>query len=111
MRVWLPVAGIVQLAAAAAASAQVGRNPFAPLNAVTPAKRTADFSLHGGSWINDPGPFDGGLIKKEDVATDTIVGLGLVKMRGRKRNGSDMQPGADVEVQKRNPAVTVVLKF
>ena len=108
MKLWLLVAGVVQLGAVTAASAQM--NPFPPHQAKAVA-RSADLSLHGDTWVNDPGPFDGGLITKEDAATDTIVGLGLVKMRGRARNGSDMQPGADVDVQKRNPAVTVVLKF
>ena len=108
MKLWLLVASIVQVGSATAAYAQM--NPFLPDRAM-PTAHSADFSLHGGSWVNEPGPFDGGLITKEDAATDTLVGLGLVKMRGRARNGSDMQPGADVEVQKRNPAVTVVLKF
>lgn len=106
MRPWLLVSFVLQAAAGTAAYSQ--NNGFASAHFATPVStHSADFSLHDSSWVNDPAPFDGGMITREDAATDTIVGLGLVKMRGRTRSGSD----TDVDVQKRNPAVTVVLKF
>lgn len=72
--------------------------------------RTARASLPGRSWINDPAPFAGGMISTDNVSPDAMLGVGLVKMHGRERNGSDMRVGAP-EVDTRNPAVTFVVKF
>jgi hypothetical protein len=50
------------------------------------------------------------MITTEEVAPETMFGVGLVKMHGRKRNGSDLRTGAPA-AQTRNPAVTFVVKF
>jgi hypothetical protein len=78
-----------------------------------PAPRThaAEFNVPADGWTNDPDPLSDGMITREGSVPNSLLGFGLVKMRGRKRNGSDMRPGVVQEVQTRNPAVTFVLKF
>jgi hypothetical protein len=72
--------------------------------------RTADFSLSRQAWTNDPPPLAGGMLTSDEIGPNTLVGVGLVKMRARKRDGSDLRTGAPA-AQTRNPAVTFVLKF
>lgn len=54
--------------------------------------------------------FANGMITERDLSSSAFVGMGLVRMEGRMRDGSDMR--ADVpRVTTRNPAVTFVVKF
>ena len=51
-----------------------------------------------------------GMITRREVSTNAFVGMGLVDMNGRARDGSDMR--ADVpRVISTNPAVAFVVKF
>ncbi len=55
-------------------------------------------------------PFADGMITERDVSSSAFLGMGLVPMNGRRRDGLDMR--ADVpRVITRNPAVTFVVKF
>lgn len=55
-------------------------------------------------------PLADGMITRREVSSSAFVGMGLVDMNGRARDGSDMR--ADVpRVISTNPAVTFVVKF
>jgi hypothetical protein len=107
VRGWLAICSVLPLAAATGAHAQIR----ALMHSQTQSPpHAANFALSTQSWTNDPPPFADGMITTDKVAPETIVGIGLVRMHGRKRNGSDFRTGAPA-VQTRNPAVTFVLKF
>lgn len=106
MRGWLALYAAFGLASATRADAQL---KLVPTVIPSPA-HTADFSVPGDTWTNDPAPLAGGMITTDEMGANTMLGVGLVKMHGRTRRGSELQAGA-ADVQKRNPAVTFVLKF
>ena len=108
MREWLAICSAVPLAAATPAYAQM--RTLLPAQAPS-LPHEANFGVSDQSWTNDPAPLADGMITTEGTAPNSMVGVGLVKMHGRKRNGSDLRPGNDSDFETRNPAVTFVLKF
>jgi hypothetical protein len=107
VRRWLAICSVVPLAAATSANGQM--RALIPRPAKL-APHQSNFALSNQSWTGDPAPFADGMITTEEVAPETMFGVGLVKMHGRKRNGSDLRTGAPA-AQTRNPAVTFVVKF
>lgn len=107
MRGWLAICSVLPVAAATGAHAQI--RALVGFQAA-PSAHTANFAIPSQAWTNDPAPFANGMITTDELAPQTMLGVGLVKMHGRKRSGSDLRTGAP-DVQTRNPAVTLVVKF
>lgn len=82
----------------------------APGNSQAAHPRTVDLDLTSNSQFSTGERFVNGMITERDLSSNSFVGMGLVSMNGRKRDGSDMR--ADVpRVITQNPAVTFVVKF
>lgn len=106
---WLAILSVL-LMVSATADAQIRQLLPPPMARGNFSSRLAHVRLPPGSWINDPAPFADGMISANNVSPKAVLGLGLVKMHGRERNGSDMRVGAP-DVETRNPAVTFAVKF
>jgi hypothetical protein len=95
------------LLTAAAADAQTS-HPVQPQG--VSHLQSLDFSIVRQQENEVSSPFQHGMLTQKEVGSDSFLGIGLVKMRGRRKDGSDMRAGVDPVVT-RNPAVTFVLKF
>ena len=109
MKAWLAFCALLPLVAATAAQGQL-RKLVQIEGGTATSTRTARFAIPAQAWISAPAPLAGGMITTDQVGPNAVLGLGLVKMRGRKRDGSDLKTGA-TPAQRRNPAVTFVVKF
>src|SRR5579884_4211923 len=74
------------------------------------ANRSLDMSIVEQPGYSAADPLQGGKLTEKELSTDSYFGVGLVKMHGRKKDGSDMRAGADPVIT-RNPALTFVVKF
>jgi hypothetical protein len=109
VKAWLGFCAFLPLVTATAAQAQL-RKLAQIEGAGAPPTRTVHFSIPAQAWVNAPAPFAGGVVTTDEMGPNTMLGVGLVRMRGRKRDGSDLRTGAPA-AQRRNPAVTFVVKF
>lgn len=60
--------------------------------------------------FNAADPLADGMIAQHEVSSRAFLGMGLVPMNGRRRDGSDMRADVPREITS-NPAVTFVVKF
>ncbi len=104
---WLAMPILLAFSTAVSGQAQIHAVPQRP---AAGHLQSLDFSIAGKQDYEAPGPLRNGMITEQEVSADSFFGVGLVKMRGRKKDGSDMRPGAD-PVSTRNPAVTFVVRF
>lgn len=109
MKAWLAFCALLPLVAATAAQGQL-RKLVQIEGAAATSIRMGHFGIPAQGWINAPAPLAHGMITTEQMGPNTMLGIGLVRMRGRKRDGSDLKTGA-TPAQRRNPAVTFVVKF
>lgn len=108
MRWWLALCVAAPVVGTSAAHAQM--KALVTGDAQPAHSRTVDFDITSHSQFSAGQPFANGMITERDFSSNAFVGMGLVRMHGRKKDGSDMR--ADVPpVITQNPAVTFVVKF
>src|SRR5437762_905263 len=109
MRDWLALAGILTIALAAPAKAQMkGLAPFEVANVAR--AHTIDLRVSQQQGYVGPAHLIRGMVVQQDIATNAFVGVGLANIYGRARSGSNQRIN-DRPSRSRKPAVTFVLKF
>lgn len=98
------------LALLTAAAGHAETRQTVPPPAAVSHLQSLNFSVVGQQEYEAAGPLRHGMLTQQEVGAGSFFGVGLVKMRGRKKDGSDLRPGAD-RVVTDNPAVTFVIKF
>jgi hypothetical protein len=105
---WLAVAVVMPLTAATAANAQM--KGLAPADVASVARsHSLDLRISQQQGVDRPMSLVRGMIVQRDVAPNTVIGLGLANMYGRKK-GSNLRIG-DAPARSRKPAVTFQMKF
>lgn len=109
MRLWLAMCVAAPVIGASPAHAQMKGLP-AGHAAQSSHPRTLDFDVTNRAQFSAGQQFADGMITERDLSSNAFVGMGLVRMEGRRRDGSDMRADVPRETT-RNPAVTFVVKF
>ena len=106
MHRWLAAAAVALIMAATAAHAQA----TAPQVAVTAVVRVhaLDLKLPADAQYTSSMALQNGMIAKEDVAPNALLGVGFAQMSGRKAQSLRINEGP---VPTQNPGVSFVLKF
>lgn len=106
---WLGVCAALPLVASATAPAQV-RQPAQVLRSGIGPSHVADLAALQHPEFIAAKPLANGMLTQKDLSSNAFLGVGLVDMRGRRRDGTDMRAGVPPTIST-NPAVTFVVKF
>lgn len=106
---WLGVCAALPIVASATAFAQAKQSPQVVRSSVG-ASHVTDLAALQHPEFNAAKPLANGMLTEEDLSSNAFLGVGLVDMRGRRRDGSDMRADVPPTIST-NPAVTFVVKF